>query len=202
MTRPGIWRDEAHDFNDLLARVKRIELAMASSHTASLDPLLPSAPSDGQDFYYSLPNGGQWHFRFNERTGLWDFAGGPPLVSDVGDSEGTTSTSYADLTTDGPSLTMPFAGRYNFNAGANVFQSGTFYYWVIGLKIGSASEEEWIAIHPTTGASDNYFSPSRAGERDVGAAGDVCKLRYKTTGGTTVSFRYRFLHATPVYLVP
>lgn len=200
MTRPGEWRDDSHDIRDIIDRIRRLELAQGGAWDVSIDGKLPTAPRDGRDFYYRLPNGGIWHFKFNRTTGVWDFVGGAPMTHDVDAAEGTTSTSYVDLTTDGPTLTLPFAGRYNFHAGVNMFQSGTLNYWVVALKIGSAAEEEWLVVHPTSGASDNYFNASRAGERDVSDAGTVCKLRYKVTGGTTLSFRYRFMHVTPIYI--
>lgn len=192
-----MWRDEAHDFNDLADRVKRIEMSTLNNHSVSIEAELPNAPSGGRDFYYQLPTGGVWHFKFNANTGVWDFVGGPPFVHEVPDSEQTSGTSYMDLTTDGPTLTVPFIGSYNFSAGANIFESGSFNYATLGLKIGSAAEEEWCVKHGA--ASSEYDSMSREGVRAVDAVNTICKLRYKASAGN-INFRYRFLHITPVYV--
>ncbi len=207
MTRPGLWRDEAHDFNDLAGRVKRVEMAAFNNHTAAIEPTLPDSPVDGQGYYYSLPGGGQWHFRFNQRTGLWDFSGGPPLVSEVVTSESTSSTSYADLSTVGPSFTAPFDGMYSFDGGAMVeTSSASNNSYLAALKIGSATPADtdafaWLKNDNSLTAARGVLQ-SRCIPREA-AAGDICKIQYRTTnGGAPVTARNRSLAVTPVWVAP
>lgn len=206
MTRPGgIWRDEAHDFNDLLSRVKRLELASSSNHVASIEARLPEYPQNGADFYYSLPNGGQWHFRFNERTGLWDFSGGPPLIDEVVTSESTSSTSYADLTTVGPSFTAPFDGMYSFDGGAMVeTSSASNNSYLAALKVGSDTPTDddafaWLK-NDNSLTSNRGVQGSRVIQRTA-VAGDVCKMQFRTTNGAApVTARNRSLAVTPIWV--
>ena len=188
MTRPGVWRDEAHDFNDLLARVKRIELAMSSSHVASLDAALPSTPSDGQDFYYSLPDGGQWHFRFNERTGLWDFVGGPPIVSiPANDSwSGRSFSTYQTLTNEGstnaPSLTVPFAGSYLASFGGVGWSDVNGTTVSLGLSVNGNTPSTNADVVAVVAAANQNIPMTRAVPAITLAANDVLTLRGKGSG--------------------
>lgn len=198
MTRPGVWRDEAHDFNDLLARVKRIELAMASSHVASLDAALPNTPSDGQDFYYSLPDGGQWHFRFNERTGLWDFAGGPPIIDEVGTDENRSSASYGDLATVGPVITIPFSGDYVVEFGCNIYggSADTTAWMSFAVDSDAPLDDDGITVTSAT-TFDAYTASRKLTKNDL-AAGTVLTAKYKPQTAVTFSFRYRWMSAKPI----
>lgn len=198
MTRPGMWRDESHDFNDLAGRVKRVEMATLTNHLVSIEATLPNSPSDGQDYYYSLPDGGQWHFRFNERTGLWDFSGGPPLKDEVTTGQTTTSSSYVSLS--GPYVTVPFNGEYDIWGHAGIFIQGSAGA-LAAVKLGAStiSDDDRIAQANSSGATNGGQSGNRI-TRTL-TAGDVLEMQYKSSGGVTTTFEFRRLTVTPVYVV-
>src|SRR5262249_12348429 len=77
---------------------------------------LPGSPVDGQLAVLvdstTLPTF-SWAFRYHtgsSNTDKWEFIGGSPAQVEVATSEGTASTTYAALTTAGPSFTVPNAG--------------------------------------------------------------------------------------------
>lgn len=47
MTRPSMWRDEADDFNDILARLKRLELGSTQWSPGDIKAGAYTAPDDG-----------------------------------------------------------------------------------------------------------------------------------------------------------
>lgn len=200
MTRPGMWRDESHDFNDLAGRVKRVEMATLANHLVSIEAVLPNSPSDGQDYYYSLPSGGQWHFRFNQLTGVWDFAGGPSieeyLFTDTSYNSGTGGWS----TSSALSLTLPFTGTYNFQYGI-----GEMYVPNPASNIGQLTldiagaglEADTIAGSPA-GAATGYGSPHGSLPGKACTAGDAVKLRCYATSGANVTGKGAYIRAEPV----
>ncbi len=205
MTRPGEWRDDSHDIRDILDRLKRLELAQDESHDVSLEARLPASPMNGRDFYYQLPTGGVWHFKFNANSGVWDFVGGPPLIDEVVTSEATSATSFADLSTVGPAITVPFDGEYAFDGSAMVeTSSASNNSYLAALKVGSGTPTDddafaWLK-------NDNSLTSSRGvqGSRVIerpALADDVCKMQYRTTnGGAPVTARNRSLAVTPIWI--
>ena len=78
---------------------------------------------DGAEVYYVVDaaKGIIWHLRLNVASGLpyqWEFVGGPPLYAEVLTSETNAVSTYAGLTTAGPSITVPAAGDYDVEVGA------------------------------------------------------------------------------------
>ncbi|HVX58850.1 MAG TPA: VCBS repeat-containing protein, partial [Candidatus Saccharimonadales bacterium] len=91
---------------------------------------LPGSPVDGQEVYYIADNTNEivWHLRYNASKTNWEYLGGSPLTIYVSTSESTSTSSgssgYVDLTTVGPSITLPLAGTYTASFGAQASSSG------------------------------------------------------------------------------
>jgi hypothetical protein len=156
---------------------------------------------DGQtvDFVADATNGVLWRLRYNAGGGTykWECVGAIPLQNAVNTTESVGSSSYADLTTVGPSITVPLAGEYMVAFGATVANGGGGTAEIdVGLKIGAAA----VATTDTSRvrgfvSSGTNAVDGRAG-RDpykitVASAATVVKLQYQfvTTGGGTAANR-------------
>lgn len=174
----------------------------------------PGSPSDGDIHYYpaDASAGIVWAFRYESSSGSsykWEFIGGPPLRNEpvIGGStyESTTSTSYTDLATVGPSLTIPLAGDWDVRGGAEIgWSTGETYGWV-ALKIGAAATSDADVVSKgagtISGTVGHISGPSERLIRLTGqAASTALKLQYRRNAsiGTSVSFARRRLELTPV----
>lgn len=150
----------------------------------------PSTPRDGQFFNYHAGDGSLWVFRWNEDNGLWEFAGGAPVVaSDDGNPSGDTPN---DL---GPTIAIPRAGEYVVRYGHRVWHS-TDANHVEELKLlqsGSLVTGDdgiyWQADH-----SDQIASLSI--EQTLTLAAGNLSFRFTSTD-TVGRSRFRYLSVTP-----
>ena len=85
--------------------------------TPSVVTALPGSPVHGQEIYYRPSGGNLWHLRYDSGWGdayKWEFLGGAPLVGTVTAQEATlATTTWHNLTTDGPVIVVPLAGYYD-----------------------------------------------------------------------------------------
>ena len=159
---------------------------------------LPSSPGDGKEVIYEADgtNSAYWHLKFKASSGKWVKVGGPPLYSRIDTSENTTSGSYTDLTTVGPSITVALAGNYRVGFGGVLASGGAGYGVYIAPKFGSAavsSADE--ALHST----GYHVALMRSIPSQALAASDLVKLQYKTGTGTA-SFYSRWLELDPIFV--
>lgn len=162
---------------------------------------LPAGPVDGQEVYYlaDAANGVVWHLRYRSASGStykWEFVGGGPLTAEVATAQATASTSFVDLTTVGPSITVPLAGDYELTFSAAIAQAGTGNAGLIGPKIGAAAVADSVQSVPgSVGVAQTAAHPGL--RRTVSAASTVVKLQY-AVNTNTATFSARFLGARPV----
>lgn len=158
---------------------------------------LPTTPSEGQFFSLAVAAGIVWNFRYNSlspSTYKWEFIGGPPLIHEVATGEGTTNTFYSDLTTDGPTLTMPLAGEYLVNVSSRLGLTGaTSDRSFVGLYVNGALNSE-TSIDLNTSWFGNLNLVRRV---TISAVGQVVKMRYKDVNGMTSTYSNRLLFVTP-----
>ncbi|WWT39961.1 hypothetical protein [Microcystis phage Mae-JY09] len=163
---------------------------------------LPASPSQGDTVRYAPVSAGSppiwlctWDTNLNGGTGAWSVVG-PPLYAEVLTLESTTSTSYVDLSTVGPSATIPAAGIYKVES---------------HVRAAHGAASTWMCSYVGPGVSaDDDNRISGFGTADVGysgidrvtftAAGTV-RLVYRTLSGTA-SFRARRIAITPLELRP
>jgi hypothetical protein len=175
-------------------------LALTPAYTGSL----PGSPYDGQEVYYQADaaNGVIWHLRYNAGSASaykWEYLGGGPLLARVSSSETTTGTDV-DLTTVGPSVSVPLNGDYLVRYGsilgnANVNGTAQAYVYFNG---SSDHSDGGIA---NTGSGSVAPLVSATGERTALSvnAGTV-KLSYWSSGGFTSTFQNRWISITPIRL--
>lgn len=161
--------------------------------------VLPAGPTDGDEIYFqttamATANTPPWHLRYratnpdgsaNASAYKWEFLGGGSLSSLVAAFEGTASAGFADVTTVGPSVTLPLAGDYTLIATAQV-QAPTANLAAAALKLGAAAtsdEESIVASGELQGGLQG--TPSRTMVRRGLAAAAVIKMQYRSTSGTS-----------------
>lgn len=165
----------------------------------------PSSPIDGDIHIYpaDTTNGIMWHFMYNSGSASahkWEFIGGSALSAEVETSEGTTSTTFVDLTTAGPSITVPKAGDYYVVMQARMSNGTAGGFCVSAVKIGAAA---------TADADGAILSSGTAGETatleahrvKTCAASDILKVQYRVSAGTG-TFLNRRLFIIPRRVTP
>lgn len=167
----------------------------------------PASPADGDIWVYPADdtNGVEWMFRYDsaETTYKWRFLGGAPLLSEVATLESTSSTSYADLTTVGPSITLPRSGDYKVAFWASTSNSSANGGEHIAPKFGAAAAsdiDQAETTHPGTGTGADVMQLYRKITKTGLTASDVVKLQYKVGSGTG-QFQRRGLEILPVRVV-
>ena len=174
---------------------------------ASLVPLvsvLPSNPVDAQEVYYlaDAAQGIVWHLRYRAASPSaykWELVGGSALAHEVAAPQGTPSTSYTDLATVGPYVTVPLAGEYSIRAGAGCFGSVAGIWVTATVKLGAAAAADSERVVDTyiavAGVAVGGFGRSIV---RAAAAGSQLKLQYRTYASGTASFVDRYINAVPV----
>lgn len=178
------------------------EAALTTSTVTSL----PGSPFDGQRVFYvaDATNGVIWHLRYRAASASaykWEYVGGAALNAELNGTESITSLTFGDMTTVGPSITVPLAGDYDIDFRANVrpqpTQTNTGL--LVGVKIGAAAVglNDQIMSGAATDADDG--TPAGLIRRTVSAASTVVKLQYAASPtGKTGIFERRRLSVRPV----
>jgi hypothetical protein len=111
----------------------------------------------------------------------------------------TTSTTFADLTTAGPSIALPVLGDISCEWGADMSV----------LSPVTPAENGYVGLADNGTVGTNSFAQvtmntDRAGSATkkrtitVTGSGHTLKVMYRTNGGNTTHFTRRFLSITPV----
>jgi hypothetical protein len=169
---------------------------------------LPASPTDGQEAILvdSVTNPSyQWRFRYNAGSTSsykWEFIGGVAASSEIAAGQAFSSSTYIDVATVGPQLTLPRAGDYICEFGCTVQQgqaAATAVY--VALKRGAAatSDNDSAALDlAATSIVPNLATFMRALRANGAAATDVYKLQYRNSAGGAVTASNRWLTIVPV----
>jgi len=164
---------------------------------------LPTNPVDGQEAVLvdSATNPSYtWRFRYNNQSTSpykWEFVGGSPASSNVDAQENVTSTTYAALTTPGPSITLPRAGDYTIFIGTDIGPVSTdFGRMSYDIGATGAVDNDSVTVMGTSVGSANYTSRILA--RTGFAAGTTLTMKYRGSTTTGVVFRRRAMSVWPV----
>lgn len=161
---------------------------------------LPTAPVDGDEIILtdSLSAGTyHWHLRYvaARASNKWVFVGGSPMYGIVATTETSASTAFVDLTTPGPSLTIPVAGDYLISVQCMLFCS-TSEAAYMSPKIGAAAT---VYTNGGIGFMNNKNSALHSVRKVTSiAASTEIKAQYMTAAGGTVSFLERELLIEPI----
>jgi hypothetical protein len=162
---------------------------------------LPSSPYDGQviDYLADATNGVVWRLKYRAASASsykWEYVGGPPLTAEVATQQSTTSTSYADLSTVGPTVTAALAGDYMVTISASV-QAASAQNAKMSYAIGASAAGDADSINSYGSASVVEASDARTQLKTAIAASTALTAKYKVSGGTGY-FQYRYIAITPV----
>lgn len=168
---------------------------------------LPVAPEDGDEIRYlaGSDNGFIWHFRYRASAPSdyrWEFIGGSPISDEVATSETRSANTYGDLSTAGPTITVPFAGDYDVTieaymesqSAAGVLAEGHMSYDISG---GGASDDDRVRFN--AGATQYEGAHVCRTKRKTGlSAGDVLTAKYRGDGTHSMAFVYRRMSVVPI----
>jgi hypothetical protein len=161
---------------------------------------LPGSPADGQETILVDSTAAPtyaWRLRFNSTLAKWQCIGGVPKVVTVATAEATSSTTYANLTTNGPDFTTPVAGDWQITVQARITaESGSniaFMSYDVGgtgaLDIDSAQGNIATPEKPTLSALSVKTGV---------AASTLLRGRYKNGGATSLTYADRRLIVIPI----
>ena len=169
----------------------------------------PGSPSDGM--IWRLPadsaNGVYWFFQYDSSQATYKWVGlgsARPMSSEVSTSETRNNAAYGDLTTVGPSVTVPRAGDYLVQFGCNIIAPASVVdVGQVAVKRGAAAtaDVDRVLFAVPSSASTQATSVARTIRMNGLAASDVLKLQYKNSAGGNTSFQYRWLNVTPVRVI-
>lgn len=166
--------------------------------TVDAIPVVTALPEgvDGDEVYFDTGEG-LWHFRYRPGAGVaypWVPVGAQaPLTDEIDASESTSSGTYVDLTTTGPSVTVPLPGDYLVEYQARV--QGVNAAGVVSVAVGAtaASDDDALVSSISNETQDMTLWKWRP---KAAAAGDVIAMKYRTSG-VSVAFLFRSLRVTP-----
>jgi hypothetical protein len=169
---------------------------------------LPGSPTDGQIIYYTADatNGVYWQLRYRSASSSsykWEFIGGSPLTAAVltEQSLGSTTSTWVDLSTSGPSITNPLAGDYLIEWSNRFSLSSNAAFIASGIAFGATDPtgvnpgNQWVVGAGI--AANTQGAVASADVKTSLAASTVIKLRY-WQGQTNNTAANRFLKVTPI----
>jgi hypothetical protein len=166
---------------------------------------LPATPFDGQEYDYvaDATNGVVWRFRYRAASASahkWESVGGAALWAEIATAQSTGSTTYVDLTTVGPSLTVPLAGDYDVEVACavGVYSAGsTKGTSFMGYAIGAvaAVDEDAATLSMVTEAGTWHTAQSRR-KTNLGA-GIELRAKYRITQ-YSATWSQRIMRLSPV----
>lgn len=162
----------------------------------------PGSPATGDIWVYRDADPDStitWMFRYNSgnTTYDWEFIGGSSKIVEVTTDQATSSATYTDLATTGPSFTTPRAGVYRVAHGFRF--GGTNPSKIIqSIKYSASEAADSESAGGTTGASKNTGDTAYRVLTLTVAASTAITTRYKSQDATSASAAYRWIEVTPV----
>lgn len=163
---------------------------------APLVRTLPGTGSrDGDTIRYAASASIEWRFCYDAASSYWKFVGGGPLISETDTFEATSSATYVNLATVGPSVSVPFLGDYIVTFGAETFAGANAAAWM-SVDVGAGAADGDGAVLQQSSAVTSVASVARARTKTV-AAGTSIVCKYRSSSGSA-SFLNRFLNVLPL----
>lgn len=160
---------------------------------------LPLAPSVGDLCRYvaDKTNGIIWSLEYDgEGSFPWKVIGARYLWAEITTTEGTASTSYANLATVGPSITLPLKGDYDIEIGHRLFSGPAATDIFMSYAIGATAAVDADAVNQFgNGQNSNFMRPRRKTALTAGAA---IVAKYKTGAAGEAKWSNRWMRITPV----
>lgn len=167
---------------------------------------LPSGtgiPFDGQEIYFlaDAANGVLWRLRYRSASSSvykWEAVGSPPpLLAEITAAEQQGTVAYADLTTVGPSVTLPLAGDYEVAIEAHAYGTLDAQALSMSYSIGAtgAVDADRALMEVNGNTARTEFMRRRRRKNALTAV--TLTMKYATVGGGTSTFHSRSIRATP-----
>lgn len=190
------WNSYVRDnINKLLNQAHRVLTVAQFTALAGIE--------DGDEVYLEVDatNGIIWHLRYvnAEPTYKWRFLGGPPMFSEVTTNEATSSTTYAALTTAGPSIALPRGGDFNVRIQA-ALASGNQQV-AMSYDIGATGAVDADQVLALSTSTTLFISVARERLKAAIAAATTLTSKYKTVTAGTGNFQQRGMSVLPVRLI-
>jgi hypothetical protein len=166
---------------------------------------LPSSPADGDVVAYDTGSGAVWMFKYDQSASAaypWKFLGGAPIGGYVNTAETTSTGSYGDLATVGPSAVFPLTGDYKMEWGSTQRYSAGItnnrnMYHAVGVASASAGDSNSArSAHPNL--VNMLMSVHFGIDRPSIPAGAAADSQYRGAAGETAEFQDRYLRIIPV----
>jgi len=157
-----------------------------AGYPATAGTSFPGSPADGDEYVYAADpaNGVYWRFKYRTATAKWIFIGGAPLYAEVTPSETNASTTYAAVTTPGPSVALPFAGDYIVEIGCQgLYSNGSTPSCYMSYDIGATGAVDADAIINASQVVAGGQNLSRL-RRKTGLTAVTLTAKYRATAGT------------------
>lgn len=167
----------------------------------------PASPVDGEMHVYpaDTTNGIMWQFMYRSAPNDWEYIGGGPLSHEIATLETRNNSAYGDLSTSGPTVTVPFAGDWLVSYGALIAApTSAADIGRIAVKRGGAatSDNDSALLAVPSNASTQAASVSRTIRMNGLSASTVLLCQYKNSAGGNTGFEKRWLFVTPIRHTP
>lgn len=164
---------------------------------------LPSTPARGDIAQYIADSskGVIWQFTYDGVGEFpWKFVGGPPLSNEVETEQTTKETTFANLATEGPFITIPLAGDYDIVIAAlmtnTVANSHSRMSYSIG---GTAASTADMMDALDAGNAFTVANNFREKRKNFPSAATKLVMKYAQAGvAGEAKFANRYIRATPV----
>ena len=145
-------------------------------------------------------NGIYWRLIYDESGEFpWKYIGGPPLYKEIATQQGTTSSSYAELATKGPELTIPaLKGDYYCHFGVDLWNTTANCHARMGIGINGSSPSMEIDTNQNTGGGFGTAVCARLVKLPSVPASTVFLAKYMQISGGEATFVNRWISITPV----
>jgi hypothetical protein len=178
----------------------------AASYGATLptDPrpgALHSVPLDGMTMVSDGAGPeGSWLFEWDGEDSKWNFLGGPPLFAEVVAQEayGAGVTTYGNLATSGPGITLPFAGDYDVQVACACFHGTANRTAYMSYAIGGTDASDNDSTFLFNGSANNVEAMVHRRRRKTGLGAVALLAKYRGDGSGTPTFLARSLAVWPV----
>lgn len=179
-----------------------------TAHPLTVVTSLPGSPVDGQRCLFrpvtntSDPNYPVlWLLRYNAGSPSpykWEPVGAPASLADeLATSQGTTSTSYTNLGTTGPQITIPLGGDYDVQIEGLLISANEAQDAMMSYAIGATAAVDADSIRHRAGSVNGQSSVSRSKLKPNLSSGAVLLTKYKLNGSGTATFEQRRIRVTP-----
>jgi hypothetical protein len=164
---------------------------------------IPTTGTNGQVIHYLADNtnGVVWALKYRSASASaykWEYVGGAPLFARVLTVETTASTTYAALTTAGPSIALPLPGDYIVEIGAGSWTGTAATNAYMSYDIGGTAAVDADAFRSRQNSAGNTgIAAGSRSERKAALTAVTLTSKYRVDGGTG-SWENRWMQVTPV----